>query len=187
MPALPVLSSASRNRLTLLRHSSPHSTRGSHQPQPPVPAEHTPALPQSKSAPPHTIPAARLIIIKVIILASETGGIAAALTHYMERGTVPTDFKDCVKQFEEFRELNLEKRQDYRKLDSDFRRGSMVVSSDSAWPMIISTEAVFAKEVQKLQAEGFKALEQLTLEPYERDHAVVVAQYRPAKKQKTSS
>jgi rRNA 2'-O-methyltransferase fibrillarin len=47
-------------------------------------------------------------------------------------------------------------------------------------------EHVFAKEVQKLQGEGFKALEQLTLEPYERDHAVVVAQYRPAKKQKTS-
>jgi len=48
-------------------------------------------------------------------------------------------------------------------------------------------EHVFAKEVQKLQAEGFKALEQLTLEPYERDHAVVVAQYRAPKKQKTSS
>ena len=48
-------------------------------------------------------------------------------------------------------------------------------------------EHVFAKEVQKLQAEGFKALEQLTLEPYERDHAVVVAQYRPAKKQKTAA
>lgn len=47
-------------------------------------------------------------------------------------------------------------------------------------------EHVFAKEVQKLQAEQFKPMEQLTLEPYERDHAVVVAQYRPAKKQKTS-
>ena len=47
-------------------------------------------------------------------------------------------------------------------------------------------EHVFAKEVQKLQAEQFKPMEQLTLEPYERDHAVVVACYRPAKKQKTS-
>merc|ERR1711990_885863 len=46
-------------------------------------------------------------------------------------------------------------------------------------------EHVFAKEVQKLQGEQFKPLEQLTLEPYERDHAVVVAEYRPAKKQKT--
>ena len=49
-------------------------------------------------------------------------------------------------------------------------------------------EHVFAKEVQKLQAEDFKPLEQLTLEPYERDHAVVVSIYRPdkSKKQKTS-
>jgi len=40
-------------------------------------------------------------------------------------------------------------------------------------------EAVFAKEVQKLRQEGFKPLEQITLEPYERDHAVVVGIYRP--------
>lgn len=46
-------------------------------------------------------------------------------------------------------------------------------------------EHVFAKEVQKLQAEQFKPLEQLTLEPYERDHCVVVSCYRAAKKQKT--
>mmetsp|Transcript_13694 Transcript_13694/g.18024 ORF Transcript_13694/g.18024 Transcript_13694/m.18024 type:complete len:297 (+) Transcript_13694:214-1104(+) len=47
-------------------------------------------------------------------------------------------------------------------------------------------EAVFAREVKKLQAEQFKPQEQLTLEPYERDHAVVVAVYRPAKKAKKS-
>ena len=33
-----------------------------------------------------------------------------------------------------------------------------------------------------LQKENFKPLEQLTLEPYERDHAVVIAEYRPSKK-----
>jgi rRNA 2'-O-methyltransferase fibrillarin len=44
-------------------------------------------------------------------------------------------------------------------------------------------EAVFRREVSKLQKENFKPLEQLTLEPYERDHAVVIAQYRPSKKQ----
>lgn len=45
---------------------------------------------------------------------------------------------------------------------------------------------VFAAEVKKLQAENFKPHEQITLEPYERDHAVVVGQYRPPpKKQKT--
>lgn len=45
-------------------------------------------------------------------------------------------------------------------------------------------EAVFRREVSKLQAENFKPLEQLTLEPYERDHAVVISTYRPAKKSK---
>jgi len=43
-------------------------------------------------------------------------------------------------------------------------------------------EAVFRREVSKLQSENFKPLEQLTLEPYERDHAVVISEYRPKKK-----
>jgi len=47
-------------------------------------------------------------------------------------------------------------------------------------------EVVFAKEVKKLQEEQFKPTEQITLEPYERDHAVVVGFYRPAKKDKSS-
>ena len=38
--------------------------------------------------------------------------------------------------------------------------------------------AVFAGEVQKLRSEKLKPQEQLTLEPYERDHAVVVGIYR---------
>ena len=38
-------------------------------------------------------------------------------------------------------------------------------------------EAVFAQEVRKLQQESFKPREQLSLEPYERDHAIVVARY----------
>jgi rRNA 2'-O-methyltransferase fibrillarin len=46
-------------------------------------------------------------------------------------------------------------------------------------------EVVFHKEVQKLQEENFKPLEQITLEPYERDHAVVAGIYRPIKKQKS--
>jgi rRNA 2'-O-methyltransferase fibrillarin len=41
-------------------------------------------------------------------------------------------------------------------------------------------EAVFAKERQRLSEEGLKPQEQLTLEPYERDHAVVVGTYRGA-------
>jgi len=39
-------------------------------------------------------------------------------------------------------------------------------------------EAVFAGEVKKMQAEKMKPQEQVTLEPYERDHAVVVGIYR---------
>ncbi|CAH3195481.1 unnamed protein product, partial [Porites evermanni] len=42
--------------------------------------------------------------------------------------------------------------------------------------------AVFAGEVKKMQAEKMKPQEQLTLEPYERDHAVVVGVYRPPPK-----
>ncbi len=39
-------------------------------------------------------------------------------------------------------------------------------------------EAVFSGEVEKLKQEKVKPREQVTLEPYERDHAVVVGQYR---------
>ncbi|XP_041963994.1 rRNA 2'-O-methyltransferase fibrillarin [Alosa sapidissima] len=45
-------------------------------------------------------------------------------------------------------------------------------------------EAVFAAEVKKMSAENMKPQEQLTLEPYERDHAVVVGIYRAPPKQK---
>ena len=43
-------------------------------------------------------------------------------------------------------------------------------------------EAVFAREVKTLQTEGFKPKEQLTLEPYEKDHAMVVGIFRPGQK-----
>jgi len=45
-----------------------------------------------------------------------------------------------------------------------------------------NAEVVFAKEVKKLQEEQLKPHEQITLEPYERDHAVVVGTYRPPPK-----
>eukprot|EP00695_Tsukubamonas_globosa_P001857 TRINITY_DN292_c0_g1_i1.p1 TRINITY_DN292_c0_g1~~TRINITY_DN292_c0_g1_i1.p1 ORF type:complete len:242 (+),score=136.20 TRINITY_DN292_c0_g1_i1:92-727(+) len=48
----------------------------------------------------------------------------------------------------------------------------------------VDASVVFAREVQKLQTENFKPQEQLTLEPYERDHAIVVGTYRPLKKKK---
>lgn len=37
----------------------------------------------------------------------------------------------------------------------------------------VAPEAVFDREVNALRAEMFKPLEQITLEPYERDHAMV--------------
>lgn len=46
-------------------------------------------------------------------------------------------------------------------------------------------EAVFAEELVKLQREMIRPQEQLTLEPYERDHAIVVGVYRPDKKNKS--
>ncbi|XP_076224529.1 rRNA 2'-O-methyltransferase fibrillarin isoform X1 [Nomia melanderi] len=46
-------------------------------------------------------------------------------------------------------------------------------------------EAVFAAEVKKLVADKLKPQEQITLEPYERDHAVVVGVYRPPPKKAT--
>jgi rRNA 2'-O-methyltransferase fibrillarin len=47
----------------------------------------------------------------------------------------------------------------------------------------LPAEAAFAKEVQRLRVEKFKPAEQLTLEPYERDHAVVTGTYRPTSDQ----
>lgn len=37
---------------------------------------------------------------------------------------------------------------------------------------------VFAEEIKKLQVDKLKPQEQITLEPYERDHAVVVGVFR---------
>lgn len=51
---------------------------------------------------------------------------------------------------------------------------------DSTMP----AEAVFASEIKKLQAAKLKPAEYVTLEPYERDHAVVIGTYRPPAKDK---
>lgn len=41
--------------------------------------------------------------------------------------------------------------------------------------------AVFAAQIQELRQNGFKVKEQVTLEPFERDHAVVTGVFRPIK------
>jgi len=46
----------------------------------------------------------------------------------------------------------------------------------------LAPEVVFAKERNFLKDQGLIPKEQLTLEPFERDHAVVVGEYRPEKK-----
>jgi len=43
-------------------------------------------------------------------------------------------------------------------------------------------ELVFKSEIKKLQQANFKPKEKITLEPYERDHCVVVGLYRASKK-----
>jgi len=45
----------------------------------------------------------------------------------------------------------------------------------------IAPEHVFASQVAELRKHQFKPKEQITLEPYERDHAVVTGIYRPLK------
>ena len=56
--------------------------------------------------------------------------------------------------------------------------GSVIVLQANCIDSTAEAEAVFAGEVNKLRAEKIKPKEQLTLEPYERDHAVVVGVYR---------
>ncbi|KAF2540378.1 hypothetical protein F2Q68_00030161 [Brassica cretica] len=51
----------------------------------------------------------------------------------------------------------------------------------------VPAEAVFQSEVKKLQQEQFKPAEQVTLEPFERDHACVVGTYRAPKKTKVAA
>lgn len=47
----------------------------------------------------------------------------------------------------------------------------------------LPAEAAIAKEIERLKAEKFKPKEMLTLEPYEKDHAVVTGIYRPTPEQ----
>lgn len=61
--------------------------------------------------------------------------------------------------------------------------GNFVISiKASCIDSTAAPEAVFSNEVNKLKAEKMKPKEQLTLEPYERDHAIVVGVYRPPTK-----
>ena len=54
---------------------------------------------------------------------------------------------------------------------------------DSTQPAV----AIFQSKVNKLKQDQFNPFEQVTLEPYERDHACVVGGYRVPKKSKPST
>ena len=57
-------------------------------------------------------------------------------------------------------------------------QGAVVISiKANCIDSTVDAETVFAREVQKLREERIKPLEQLTLEPYERDHCIVVGRY----------
>ncbi|KAG7881185.1 hypothetical protein KL938_003315 [Ogataea parapolymorpha] len=57
-------------------------------------------------------------------------------------------------------------------------KGGVVISiKANCIDSTVDAETVFAREVQKLREERIKPLEQLTLEPYERDHCIVVGRY----------
>lgn len=51
----------------------------------------------------------------------------------------------------------------------------------------VAAEAVFSSEIKKLQEMNFKPREYVTLEPYERDHAVVIGTYRPSAEDEAAS
>jgi len=59
-------------------------------------------------------------------------------------------------------------------------RGHFVISiKASCVDSTLAPEVVYANEVQRLREEKFRPVEQMTLEPYERDHVVVTGMYRP--------
>ncbi|KAI8433561.1 hypothetical protein MSG28_015585, partial [Choristoneura fumiferana] len=101
---------------------------------------------------------------------------AVEFSHRMLVGMVDTIFAD-VAQPDQARIVSLNA-QHFLKNGGHFVISIKASCIDST----AQPEAVFAAEVKKLQADKLKPQEQLTLEPYERDHAVVVGVFRPPPK-----
>jgi rRNA 2'-O-methyltransferase fibrillarin len=66
---------------------------------------------------------------------------------------------------------------------TDLLEHSVISIKASCIDSTAAPEAVFSREVSKLQSENFKPLEQLTLERLERDHVIVISEYQPKKKE----
>lgn len=96
------------------------------------------------------------------------------LKYRMLVGMVDTIFAD-VAQPDQARIVGLNAKY-FLKNDGHFNISIKANCIDST----VAAEIVFANEIKKLQEMGFKPFEQVTLEPYERDHAVVTGVYRPS-------
>jgi rRNA 2'-O-methyltransferase fibrillarin len=60
-------------------------------------------------------------------------------------------------------------------------RGQFVIAiKASCVDSTLPPEVVYANEVQILREQKFRPVDQMTLEPYERDHCIVTGMYRPA-------
>lgn len=60
-------------------------------------------------------------------------------------------------------------------------RGHFVIAiKASCVDSTLAPEVVYANEVARLKEEKFRPVEQLSLEPYERDHRIIAGMYRPA-------
>mmetsp|Transcript_25244 Transcript_25244/g.39396 ORF Transcript_25244/g.39396 Transcript_25244/m.39396 type:complete len:295 (-) Transcript_25244:59-943(-) len=93
-------------------------------------------------------------------------------------GMVDTIFMD-VAQPDQARILSLNA-QYFLKNDGNYIISIKANCIDST----LAPEVVFAKEVEQLKRDNLKPREQVTLEPFERDHAVVAGTFRSLKKEK---
>ena len=88
----------------------------------------------------------------VVLLASETGGIAAALTAYIKDDTIMKGWAHAAEHFTELKKLN-QIRQEL--MDEADALGELALEdakekkSANAWPLIKHTSTVFAKDVKK--------------------------------------
>ncbi|MCL7025537.1 hypothetical protein MKW94_002318 [Papaver nudicaule] len=61
----------------------------------------------------------------------------------------------------------------------------LALNASCFFKMEVILGSLFAAEVKKLQQEQFKPSEQVTLQPFERDHACVVGGYRVPQESQT--
>lgn len=55
----------------------------------------------------------------------------------------------------------------------------MIAIKASCIDSTLDPEVVFQNEINKLKEEGLKPKRYMSLEPYQKDHAIVIGEYRP--------